>query len=257
MAENSTSSGPGAGKFILAAVIVLAGVVPAGYVAFDYLRKELKTHQAETRSVVMELQTATVEEIRASSTKTTDALKQIGGDTGGGNETLANDVSALKKATEEILAEQKSINQGLSRLLDGTVSTAKPAEVAAIPEADFTESVYFGVGKAEGEVVAKQVAKLIPDMKKQLATGPCQVDVTGFADTLGNDLTNLKLSRARADFVAARLRAAEIDVYSVEAWGERRLKVHTYDGVRNENNRRADIEMHCGPKKPIRRSVSS
>lgn len=40
MSEKSASTG----KFVLAAVIVLAGVIPAGYVAFDFLRKELKTH---------------------------------------------------------------------------------------------------------------------------------------------------------------------------------------------------------------------
>ena len=85
-------------------------------------------------------------------------------------------------------------------------------------------------------------------MKAQLAKGPCQVDVTGFADTLGNDLSNLKLSNERADYVAGQLRSAGIEVYSVEAWGERRLKINTYDGVNNENNRRAVVEMHCGPK---------
>ena len=241
MSENSNSTG----KFVLAAVIILAGIVPAGYVAFDFLRKELSGHQAETRSVVMELQTQTVEEIRTNAAKTADALKQINP---GGSTALAEDVSALKRATEEILAEQKNITAGLSKLL--VEGAAKQQAVAPQPEkeATFSESVYFAIGKADGAAVDKQVAKIVPEIRKHLTAGPCEIDVTRFADTLGNDLNNLKLSRARADYVAMQLRRAKLEVYSVEAWGERRLKVHTYDGVRNESNRRADVDVHCGNK---------
>lgn len=241
MSEKSASTG----KFVLAAVIVLAGVIPAGYVAFDFLRKELKTHQAETRSVVMELQTQTVEEIRTTAGKTTEALKQISPE---GIGAVAEDISALKRATAEILAEQKTISAGLSKLLAGDNQMPKTAEGSAKEKATYSESVYFGIGKADGATADKQIAKVIPEINRHLAKGPCEIDVTGFADTLGNDLNNLKLSRARADYVAMKLRNAKIDVYSVEAWGERRLKVHTYDGVKNENNRRADIDVHCGAK---------
>lgn len=248
MSDKSASTG----KFVLAAVIVLAGMVPAGYVAFDFLRKELKSHQAETRSVVMDLQTQTVEEIRASAGKTADALKQMGA---GGSQALADDVSALKRATEEILAEQKAISQGLSRLLDEEAGKAK-AEVPTMEEADYSQSIYFDIGKSHGAAVDKQVAKIVPEIQKHLTAGPCQINVTGFADTLGNDINNLKLSRERADYVAQRLRVAKLEVYSVEAWGERRLKVHTYDGVNNEYNRRADIDVHCG-KKPAKASAGT
>jgi len=244
-----SEKGNATGKFVLAAVIVLAGVLPAGYVAVDFLRKDLRAHQAETKTVVMELQTQTVEEIRASASKTTDALKSMSV-SGGGSETLASDMNELKRVTGELLAEQKAINQGLSKLLQE--AAAEPATANAVApeiEATFSQSIYFGLGKAHGPAVDKQVAAALPDMRKHLAAGPCQIDVTGFADTVGNDLSNLKLSRARADYVAQRLRAAKLDIYSVEAWGERRLKVHTYDGVKNENNRRADIDMHCGAKK--------
>jgi len=246
MSEKSSATG----KFVLAAVIVLAGVLPAGYVAVDFLRKDLREHQAETRTVVMELQTQTVDEIRISTGKTVDALKNMNV-SGGGSETLASDMNELKRVTGELLAEQKAINEGLSQLLQDTA--AKPAIAKAAPpenEATFSQSIYFGLGKAHGPAVDKQVKAVLPDIRKHLAAGSCRIDVTGFADTVGNDLTNLKLSRARADYVAQRLRTAKLEVYSVEAWGERRLKVHTYDGVKNENNRRADIDMHCGANKP-------
>jgi len=187
------------GKFVLAAVIVLAGVLPAGYVAVDFLRKDLREHQAETRTVVMELQTQTVEEIRTSAGKTTDALKNMSV-SGGGAEMLASDMSELKRVTGELLAEQKAITQGLSKLLQGAVN--KPV-AATTPEneATYSQSIYFELGKAHGPAVNKQVTAILPDMRKHLAAGPCRIDVTGFADTVGNDLSNLKLSRARADYV--------------------------------------------------------
>ena len=242
MAEKSS----GIGKSILSAVIVAAILLPAGYVAYDFIRKDMKAEQGETRSVVMEIQTATVEEIRAGAEKTQQALKNV---QGGGGEQLAADMSALKKVTEQILAEQKVISENLSKTMKmeaGTAGAKKPADRDA-PPADFEASVYFGVGKASGPNADTQIAKVLPKIKDMLTGGACRIDVTGFADTVGNDLTNLKLSRARADYVAGKLRKAGLEIYTVEAWGERRLKVHTYDRVKNENNRRADIEMHCGP----------
>lgn len=252
MSENSSS---GIGKSILSAIVVAAILLPAGYVALDFIRKDMQAGQSETRSVVMEIQAATVEEIRAGAEKTAAALKNVEG--GGGGEQLAAEMTTLKQVTEQILAEQKTISESLSKVLEmeGQMAKAKPEQEG--PAADFTESVYFGIGKASGADVDKRIAAIVPQMKTMLAaSGPCQIDVTGFADTLGGDLSNLKLSRARADYVAAKLRRAELDVYSVEAWGERRLKVHTYDGVKNENNRRTDIEMHCG-KKPKRAAAGS
>lgn len=242
MAEKS--AGNGIGKSILSAVIVAAILLPTGYVAFDFIRKDMKAQQSETRSVVMDIQSATVSEIRAGADKTAEAIKNAGG---GDGAQLSADMTALKQVTEQILAEQKAISENLSKILKTEQQMASTSAEQEGPPADFEETVYFGIGKAAGSDVDTQVAKILPAMKKMLAKGPCRTNVTGFADTLGGDLSNLKLSRARADYVAERLRKSGVDVYSVEAWGERRLKVHTYDGVKNENNRRADIEMHCGP----------
>lgn len=248
MAEKSASSG--IGKSILSAVIVAAILLPAGYVALDFMRKDIQAHQTETRSVVMDIQSATAAEIRAGAEKTAEAIKHAGGG-GGANEQLTADMAALKQATEQILAEQKTISENLTKVLKAEKEIAKAGPKEEGPPADFEETVYFDIGKASGSRVDTQIAKILPAMKKILAGGACRTHVIGFADTLGGDLSNLKLSRTRADYVAQRLRKSGIDVYSVEAWGERRLKVHTYDGVKNENNRRADIEMHCGkmPKK--------
>ncbi|MGJ3258718.1 MAG: OmpA family protein [Rhodospirillales bacterium] len=241
MAEKSSAIG----KSILSAAIVAAILLPAGYVAFDFIRKDMKAQQSETRSVVMEIQTATVEEIRAGAEKTQQALSNV---QGGGGEQLAADMTALKQVTEQILAEQKAISENLSRVMkmETGIAEAKAPAAEEAPPADFEATIYFGIGKASGSNADTQIAEALPRIRDMLAKGACRTGVTGFADTVGNDLANLKLSRARADYVAGKLRKAGLEVDSVEAWGERRLKVHTYDGVKNENNRRAEIEMHCG-----------
>jgi outer membrane protein OmpA-like peptidoglycan-associated protein len=235
-------------KPLVTAVLVAAIVLPAGYYGFHLLNGQ----QSQTHSVIMELKSETLQDIQSTSAKTADELKKLNeqvssGGMAGGGEKIAAELEALKQMTTAIQAQQKSMSDGLSKLL-GQQGGMAPGTAGAISDATLTETIYFKMAKSGGPDIDKHVAAIVPKMKAQLAKGPCQVDVTGFADTLGNDLSNLKLSNERADYVAGQLRSAGIEVYSVEAWGERRLKINTYDGVNNENNRRAVVEMHCGPK---------
>ena len=82
-------------------------------------------------------------------------------------------------------------------------------------------------------------------MKKHAGQAQCLANVLGFSDTLGNDDNNLKLSQKRADYVAGKLKAEGLAIGTVRGWGERRLKIHTLDGVDNEKNQRVVIEMNC------------
>ncbi|MEX0693139.1 MAG: OmpA family protein [Rhodospirillales bacterium] len=235
-------------KPLLSAVLVAAIVLPAGYYGFHLLSGQ----QNQTHSVIMELKSETLTEIQSASSKTADALKKLndqvasGGMSGGGG-TISTELEALKQMATAIQEQQKSMSDGLGKLL-ARQGGAAPAEADAVSDATLTETLFFGMAKSGGPDIDKRVAAIIPKMKALLAKGPCQTGVTGFADTLGNDITNLKLSNERADYVAARLRKAGIDVSVVEGWGERRLKINTYDGVKNENNRRVVIEMHCATK---------
>ena len=76
----------------------------------------------------------------------------------------------------------------------------------------------------------------------------CSLSVAGHTDTLGSDDVNLDVSKERADMVGARLKTAfagqKIQIDSV-GWGERRLKVLTPDGRRENANRRVEVSVDC------------
>ncbi|HLZ10612.1 MAG TPA: OmpA family protein, partial [Chloroflexota bacterium] len=76
-----------------------------------------------------------------------------------------------------------------------------------------------------------------------------RIDVTGHTDTVGSDAYNMRLSRRRAEAVAAELEArgipsGEIGIY---AKGKRDLLVPTADGVREPQNRRVQIVYSDDP----------
>ncbi len=83
-------------------------------------------------------------------------------------------------------------------------------------------------------------------------TGPAKVtriEVTGHTDTIGSDAYNMRLSRRRAESVAAQLRkdgipSGEIAIF---AKGKRDLLVPTADGVKEPQNRRVQIVYAAGP----------
>ncbi|MDB5393359.1 MAG: TonB-dependent receptor [Rhodospirillales bacterium] len=76
-----------------------------------------------------------------------------------------------------------------------------------------------------------------------------KLEVTGHTDTVGSDAYNMRLSRRRAESVAAQLEkdgipSSEIEIY---AKGKRDLLVPTADGVREPQNRRVQIVYSGGP----------
>jgi OmpA-OmpF porin, OOP family len=90
------------------------------------------------------------------------------------------------------------------------------------------------------------IQKLRPVIKQHKS---CSIDVTGHTDTLGSDDVNHALSKKRAQQIAATLKAAFADdnvQITNTAWGERRLKEWTPDGVADATNRRVDVVVHCG-----------
>jgi outer membrane protein OmpA-like peptidoglycan-associated protein len=75
-----------------------------------------------------------------------------------------------------------------------------------------------------------------------------QIQVTGHTDTVGSDAYNLRLSRRRAEAVAAELEAKGIPAGEIEiiAKGKHDLLVPTKDGVREPQNRRVQIVYEGG-----------
>ena len=81
--------------------------------------------------------------------------------------------------------------------------------------------------------------------------GPAKVtklEVTGHTDTVGSDAYNMRLSRRRAEAVAAELEKKGIPSSEIEivAKGKRDLLVPTKDGVKEPQNRRVQIVYEDG-----------
>jgi iron complex outermembrane receptor protein len=81
--------------------------------------------------------------------------------------------------------------------------------------------------------------------------GPMKVtklEVTGHTDTVGSDAYNMRLSRRRAESVAAQLEKDGIPSSEIEivAKGKRDLLVPTADGVKEPQNRRVQIVYEDG-----------
>jgi iron complex outermembrane receptor protein len=76
-----------------------------------------------------------------------------------------------------------------------------------------------------------------------------ELTVTGHTDTVGSDAYNMRLSRRRAESVAAELEKDGIpsSEIAIVAKGKRDLLVPTKDGVREPQNRRVTIVYDGGP----------
>lgn len=112
---------------------------------------------------------------------------------------------------------------------------------APAPKVPETYVVFFAFDKSDITPVASQVLdRAVADFK---ATGMTNVKIEGNADRSGSDKYNLRLSQRRADAVAAYLRSKGIGGGAIQtvANGESKPLVPTADGVRNDENRNAQI----------------
>jgi OmpA-OmpF porin, OOP family len=124
------------------------------------------------------------------------------------------------------------------------VVTPPPAPVAKAPEVQRAFQVFFDFNKSDITAAAAKVIQQASDSVK--AGHLTQIDVTGHTDTVGSAKYNQALSERRAAAVKAQLVAdgvptAEIATSGV---GKTGLLVPTADGVREPQNRRAEIVLH-------------
>lgn len=118
---------------------------------------------------------------------------------------------------------------------------APPPPPVAEPRIPETYVVFFAFDRSEISPVAAQVLeRAIADFRQN---GLTRIVVEGHADRSGSDAYNENISRARAQSVATFLIGRGVATENIEtAWfGEARPRVETDDGVRNEENRRAEI----------------
>ncbi len=126
------------------------------------------------------------------------------------------------------------------------VSTYTPPPVVAPATTPKSYLVFFDFNKSE---LTPQAVTIVNQAAAN--AGPAKVtklEVTGHTDTVGSDAYNMRLSRRRAESVAAQLEkdgipSSEIAIY---AKGKRDLLVPTADGVKEPQNRRVQIVYSDG-----------
>jgi iron complex outermembrane receptor protein len=122
-----------------------------------------------------------------------------------------------------------------------------PPPVAAPAPAPKSYLVFFNFDKSD---LTPQAVEIVDTAAKNAQAGKVtRLTVTGHTDTVGSDAYNMRLSRRRAESVAAQLEKDGIPSSEIEivAKGKRDLLVPTGDGVREPQNRRVQIVFGSKP----------
>jgi iron complex outermembrane receptor protein len=122
-----------------------------------------------------------------------------------------------------------------------------PPPVQAPAPAPKSYLVFFDFNKSD---LTPQAVEIVNTAARNAQAGKVtQLTVTGHTDTVGSDAYNMRLSRRRAESVAAQLEKQGIasSEIAIVAKGKRDLLVPTGDGVREPQNRRVQIVFDGGP----------
>jgi iron complex outermembrane receptor protein len=106
--------------------------------------------------------------------------------------------------------------------------------------------VFFDFNKSD---LTPQALTIVDQAARNAAPAKVtKLEVTGHTDTVGSDAYNMRLSRRRAESVAAELEKKGIPSSEIEivAKGKRDLLVPTADGVKEPQNRRVQIVYEDG-----------
>ena len=123
------------------------------------------------------------------------------------------------------------------------VVTPPPAPPAKAPEVQRAFQVFFDFNKSDITAAAAKVIQAASDSVK--AGHLTQINVTGHTDTVGSAKYNQALSERRAAAVKAQLVADGVPTAEImtSGVGKTGLLVPTADGVREPQNRRAEIVL--------------
>jgi iron complex outermembrane receptor protein len=116
-----------------------------------------------------------------------------------------------------------------------------PPAVAPAPSVPHSYLVFFDFNKSD---LTPQAVSIVNQAAANAAPAKVtQLTVTGHTDTVGSDAYNMRLSRRRAESVAAQLEKDGIASSEIQivAKGKRDLLVPTADGVKEPQNRRVQI----------------
>ncbi len=124
-----------------------------------------------------------------------------------------------------------------------------PPAAVAVPAAAPSYVVFFDFNKS---VLTPEAKKILADVAKTVKAGKkAKLNVTGHTDTAGTAAYNKKLSARRASAVKAELVRLGVPAKEIRtaAAGETAPLVPTTDGVREAQNRRAELVLICGKDK--------
>ena len=127
-----------------------------------------------------------------------------------------------------------------------TAYTPPPAVPPALAAASKSYLVFFDFNKSD---LTPQAQAIVDQAAHNAAPAKVtQLTVTGHTDTVGSDAYNMRLSRRRAESVAAQLEKDGVpsSEIGIVAKGKRDLLVPTVDGVREPQNRRVQIVYSDG-----------
>lgn len=228
---------------VFASVFSAAAIIGAGYYGFGELRKALQTQQSETRNVIVELQTETLDEIKK--------INAGGSNASAGNAALSSDqgdailssLGNLASSLEAVQKQQETLTMQLS-MSEEAEEIVAPTVIGDVHRA----TVLFPLAVAKGEEIDKQIAGIVPGLTSFQGERTCVANVSGYSDTIGSDSANVNISRKRAKYVAAKLEQDGFEIGNITGWGERQLSVLTADGVHHDQNRRVVVELSCTPE---------
>jgi iron complex outermembrane receptor protein len=189
------------------------------------------------------------------STNLTDTHYATVGQVNGSPNPVTGSLTQGVTSSEYTLGEPRVVAVSLTYHFSAPVEspTAAPAAytpppvVAPAPAAAQSYLVFFDFDKSD--LTPQAVAIVDQAAKNATPAKVTRLTVTGHTDTVGSDAYNMRLSRRRAESVAAELEKQGIpsDEIEIVAKGKRDLLVPTGDGVREPQNRRVQIVYGSGP----------
>ena len=148
---------------------------------------------------------------------------------------------------------ERSVGATFTYKFSSPTAEGAPAPAAHVPPpaaapalAPRSYLVFFDFNKSD---LTPQAVQIVDEAAKN--AGPAKatlLTVTGHTDTVGSDAYNMRLSRRRAESVAAQLEKDGIPLSEIQivAKGKRDLLVPTADGVKEPQNRRVQIVYDGG-----------
>ncbi len=125
--------------------------------------------------------------------------------------------------------------------------TPPPVQPPAPPSVARSYMVFFDFNRSD---LTPEAAKIVDQAAANVGPAKAtEITVTGHTDTVGSDAYNMRLSRRRAESVAAELEKQGVPSSEIQlvAKGKHGLLVPTGDGVREPQNRRVQIVYSGGP----------